>query len=225
MPDFLMIPISLSVGIKSLGRWTLAGVLALTSLLSAPLRAAPSFVLAPASSALAASQPPTQPFARRIDTRLVIVSETGQAIAGASVDLGKRSVPANRRGIARLARLKGPSLAVVRAPGYLSEPVIIGQRNQRRDLRVRLWSAVGGKRYALHSSGDVMFGRRYNVPTEGEPLIPEGNAGPAAAAVVEPIRRAFAAADLSTINLETVISRLPDSAAYPGKRFILNSWP
>ncbi|MBY8852111.1 CapA family protein, partial [Saccharothrix sp. MB29] len=77
--------------------------------------------------------------------------------------------------------------------------------------------------------GDVMFGRRYATPPQeessgrSEPLIPADDAAAGAQDVVAAIAPAFAAADFRTVNVETVISDRPADAAYPGKRYILQS--
>lgn len=49
--------------------------------------------------------------------------------------------------------------------------------------------------------------------------------GTSARAVVSDLAPLFAAADFSTVNLETVIGDLDPGAAYPGKRYLLQSPP
>ena len=76
----------------------------------------------------------------------------------------------------------------------------------------------------MHHGGDVMFGRRFETPTTGDPLIPQDDAAGGAQRVVDSMSSAFSIADMRTVNLETVIlDRDSDSAAYPGKRYILRS--
>ncbi len=165
--------------------------------------------------------PPPPPFAVRLEVR----DEAGEPLAGARVELGERALQTGADGVVALEGLVGPLIAVVEAEGHLPEPVPIGRGDADTLVPIRLWSARGGARWVMHSAGDVMFGRRYEAPTEGPPLVPVGEPAPGARAVVEHVRRAFAAASLRTVNLETVVSDLPDSARYPGKRFILRSRP
>ena len=159
------------------------------------------------------------------DVQLEIVDDDGQPIAGAVVTVEGVDHVANARGQVELDHRMGALLGVVEADGFLSEPVVVGRADSGRAVRVRLFSEKGGARWAMHATGDVMFGRRYNEPTTGDPLIPVSDPEQGTRAVVEHIAPAFRAADLRTVNLETVVSNLPDTAIYERKRFILNSWP
>ena len=156
---------------------------------------------------------------------LRILDETQQPLEGARITLGDRSLTTNASGLVQLDALNGPELAVVSNPGYLSEPAPIGRWDQGTTVDVILFHDGGGRRWSMHNSGDAMFGRRYLAPPEGEPLLPENDRAEGAREVVSQIRAAFAAASFRTVNMETTISNLPDSEAYPGKRFILNSPP
>lgn len=121
---------------------------------------------------------------------------------------------------ADIALRSGPTLATVSAPGFLAEPVPLGMEDVGKTVPVRLLSDHGGKRFVLHSAGDVMFGRRFQAG-----LIPTSDAARGADAVVDAVAPAFRLADLRTVNLETVVSAAPAAAAYPKKRFILESPP
>jgi poly-gamma-glutamate capsule biosynthesis protein CapA/YwtB (metallophosphatase superfamily) len=121
--------------------------------------------------------------------------------------------------------LTGPELLLASGEGTLTEPVIVGNSEQHATVTVKLWDRKQGTRRAMHFGGDVMFGRRYSEPTSGEPLLVAGDIRASAERIVEPIARAFAAADYSVVNLETVVSNLSKDEAYPGKRFLLNSPP
>lgn len=154
-----------------------------------------------------------------------MVDEDGQPVAGAVLTVDGVERVANARGQVGLNALMGAMLGVVEADGFLPEPVVVGRDDAGTTVRVRLLSDKDGARWVMHATGDVMFGRRYNQPTAGDPLIPAGDAEAGTRAVVEHIAPAFRAADLRTTNLETVVSDLPDSAIYERKRFILNSWP
>lgn len=135
-----------------------------------------------------------------------------------------------------------PVLVLVEHPDHLTEPVPVGPyldgpdpnkpdpdgeaQAPRTIVRtVKLWAKNGGKVWAMHSGGDVMFGRRYETPTRGEALIPSSDPGKGARNVVSDLSTAFAVADLSTVNLETVLTHLELTQAYPKKRFILRSRP
>lgn len=158
----------------------------------------------------------------KLHVTLQLVREDGSAVVDGVLNGNLIELQTNANGEAEL-ELPGPELLIASAPGLLPEPVIIGERDHRGRVQVRLWSSQGGTRRAMHFGGDVMFGRRYLTPSSGEPLLVPDEIEPSAARVVERIARAFAAADLSVVNLETVVSNLPLSAAYPGKRFLLNS--
>jgi poly-gamma-glutamate capsule biosynthesis protein CapA/YwtB (metallophosphatase superfamily) len=160
----------------------------------------------------------------RLSVTLRVVDEAGAAVAGATVEVGGAAVTADGAGNAALD-LAGPAVAVVSAPGKIVEPVPVGWSNRGAPLDVRLLSDGGGSRIVIHSAGDVMMGRRYEAPFEGEPLLRPGSMAGDAARVLSAVRPAFAAADLRTVNLETVVADLPDEAKYPGKRFILLTKP
>lgn len=157
-------------------------------------------------------------------TVVQVVDETGAAVAGARLELDRGAQNANELGQIQLD-LGGPELAVVSASGFLPEPVALAARDDGGPVTVRLTSDGGGRRWVLHAAGDVMLGRRYETPDEGDPLVPAAEPGQGALRVVAAIRRAFAAANLRILNLETVVSDLPPEKAYPGKRFILNTRP
>ncbi len=153
-----------------------------------------------------------------------VIGEDARPIADATATIGGAVFPADGDGQIALPPSDQPVMALVAAPGHLTEPVPVGSAAAAAPIVVRLWSG-GGRRFVIHSGGDVMFGRRFEVPNDGAPLIPRDDAAAGAIAVVEPVRAAFAAADLRTVNLETVVSDRDPSAAYPGKRFILRSRP
>ncbi|MEM9493516.1 MAG: CapA family protein, partial [Myxococcota bacterium] len=154
-----------------------------------------------------------------------VVDENGAPIAGATIDLGDRQAVTNGDGRAELGGLQGPVVALVGADGYITEPIPLDHSDTTGEVQVRLWSRGGGTRWVMHTGGDVMFGRRYVEPSSGDPMIPIDNIVGGARYVVDNIARSFSAADLRVLNLETVVSELPDADIYPGKRFILNSPP
>jgi len=162
----------------------------------------------------------TTPVESSYGVTLAAVDELGDPVAGARVEAGDGERP-----IGRLDGLLAPVVAVVRADGYLAEPVVVGPADRDTTVTVRLFAAQGGKRWAMHSAGDVMFGRRYEAPTDGEPLIPASDARRGAERVVSAIARLFGAADLRTVNLETVVTDRPDTEVQTGKRYTLRSRP
>ncbi len=160
----------------------------------------------------------------RFDVTVEVIDEAGAPVVGATVDVGDEQVTTGAGGLAELRRLDGATLAIVSAPGFLTEPAPVGFGDAGGTVRVRLFDAAG--RIAVHFGGDAMFGRRYENPEDGtDPLIPANDAGDGARDVVRQLARAFAVADLSLCNLETVLGTFSDAEAYPGKRFILQSRP
>ncbi len=154
-----------------------------------------------------------------------LVNERGQRLKSGKLWSSSQLLEADADGLIAVALDDGAMAVVARAPGMLDEPLVIGVGDADRLVTIRMLSDAGGKRWTMHAAGDVMFGRRYNQPTQGEPMISRTDAPAGARAVVSSVEDVFGAADVRTFNLETVVSNLPDSAAYPGKRFILNSWP
>lgn len=98
-----------------------------------------------------------------------------------------------------------------------------------RSFGVRLFRRAGPggeRRIALHFGGDAMLGRRYIEPSsELTARVTPGDGGASARAVVAALAPLFRAADLRSLNLETVVGDFPAAAAYPRKRFLLLSPP
>lgn len=179
----------------------------------------PAYLLA--ALALTGCKDPVDPL--EVKVTVEVRNEAGATIAGATVTTSEGVKKTNDKGQVTL-ELRTAELAVVAATGSLEEPVVVGRGDANKVVAVKLWNS-GGKRWVMHSAGDVMFGRRYSAPTEGEPLIKADAAADGARHVVSAIAPAFIAADVRTVNLETVVSTLGDADIYPGKRFILNSPP
>ena len=164
---------------------------------------------------------------------LKVLGESGEPLEGAAVTVhapvGQPTrLEADDDGVVEVPELSGPAMAVVEAADHLPEPVPLGWSDSGKMIDIRPF-ARNGKRFAVHSAGDVMFGRRYAAPAQeessgrSEPLIPDDDAAAGAENVVSAIAPAFAAADFRTVNVETVVSDKPAEAAYPGKRYILKS--
>lgn len=147
-----------------------------------------------------------------------VVDEGGAPVAGAELRLDE-VVTTDADGLATLPVAR-PGLWMVEAEDFLPEPLAVGAASE--ELELVLLAAEG--RFVIHSTGDVMMGRRYLAPTEGEPLL-DPTDGATAEALVEDIAPALSAADLVTTNLETVVGELPDADAYPGKRWLLQTPP
>ncbi|MGI5499750.1 CapA family protein [Lentzea sp. CA-135723] len=158
--------------------------------------------------------------------RLNVVDESGRGVPRATVTLHGSSterLTGDPDGTVTTPVLNGPVLAVVEAPDRLPEPVPLGRSDVDTPVTVKLFARRQG-RFAMHSGGDVMFGRRYAEPEDSSaPLVPDQDAARGAEEVVSALAPAFAAADLRTVNLESVVSDLPASRAYPEKRFVLRS--
>jgi poly-gamma-glutamate capsule biosynthesis protein CapA/YwtB (metallophosphatase superfamily) len=155
-----------------------------------------------------------------------VVDEQGAPVAGAEVDVGVDVATTDRDGRARLAAdLVQPALAVVRGDGILPEPVVIEGADVDAVVTVRVLSDDGGRRWVMHAAGDVMLARRYENPAEGEPLLPADDVAGGARRVVAAVQRVFGAADLRTVNLESVVGDVPDELGYPGKAFLIRTRP
>jgi poly-gamma-glutamate capsule biosynthesis protein CapA/YwtB (metallophosphatase superfamily) len=157
---------------------------------------------------------------------LRVVDEARAPIAGAMVDTGASVEISDERGYVVLAHHRDPVVVVISGPGLLAQPVVVGHAQGGQLVEVAMRSDAGGARWSMHVAGDVMLARRYYA-AQGDmpPWIDARDIAGGARRVVAPVARAFAAADVGTVNLETVVSTLPDSDAYPQKRIVINSHP
>ncbi len=176
-------------------------------------------LLLAATLTAACSTPP------RFGVALRVVDEAGAPLPDATADVGDTLYEAGADGLIHLRALDRPVLAVVRAPGRIAEPVPVGRDDAGPPVDVPLLDDKGGTRRVVHTAGDVMLGRRYLTPTTGAPLVVTGDGGASALDVVSDIAPAFAEADLRIVNLETVVGDFPAEAAYPKKRFLLQTPP
>lgn len=154
---------------------------------------------------------------------LVVKDESGRPVAGAEVRGAGGPVVTRADGVAALGRLGQPVALVVRKDGFLAEPVVVGPSDEGAPVEVHMLGDRGGQRWAMHSVGDVMMGRRYEEPVSGSALVPKSDVEGGARRVVAAVRDVYAAADVRTLNLETVVTDRAE--AYPGKRFILRTRP
>ncbi len=182
--------------------------------------------LAAACGGPASTCPPTTVAApTEFAITLRVRSHSGDApLAQAEAEVAGARYTADAAGVITLGKLDGPAIAVITAPGHLAEPVPLAPGDAAAPVDVRLWAATG-RTWTMSSAGDVMFGRRYEDPGEGDPLIPADASAQGANSVVASIAPAFRAADVQTVNLETVLTDRGLDKAYPKKRFILRSRP
>ena len=178
-----------------------------------------------ASHALAQRRhPPARTAAFVVQLRLI--DETGAPVLRATVKLPDRVFTATD-GLASI-ETNGPVAVVVSANGFLPEPVVVS-RNLEPELTVKLWRKIGADgrpRVVFHFGGDTMLGRRFEQPTRTDtPVLSQADGGSAARAVVSELGPIFGAADISTVNLETVIGTLSRPGAYSAKRFLLMTPP
>ncbi|HWN70147.1 MAG TPA: CapA family protein [Haliangium sp.] len=153
-----------------------------------------------------------------------VLDEQGKPVAGAEVDVGVDVAVTGKNGRALLAAdLVQPALAVIRGDGILPEPLVIEGAAVNDVVTARVLSDGGGRRWVMHAAGDVMLARRYETPEQGEPLVPADDVAGGARRVVAAVARAFGAADLRTLNLESVVGDVPDDAGYPGKAFLIRT--
>ena len=153
-----------------------------------------------------------------------VVDEGGDPLPDATVEVDGEVHAADRHGEVRLRGLDRPVVAVVSAPGMLTEPAQLGRRDAGDPVVVRLLSDQGGTRLVTHFAGDAMLGRRYTTPDEGEPLLVEGDEA-SARDLVASLSVPWAQAGLRALNLETVVGTFPEEDAYPAKRWLLQTRP
>ncbi|GEM_PF-1692524 len=172
-------------------------------------------------------QPPDDPYAFTVHLR--VVDEAGEPIAGALIDAGDALVRTDGEGEVDLPDRRAPTLTVVRAQGYLSEPITIDRSDAERervDIALFAREGPGGRpRWSMHSGGDTMFSRRYLDVEDGDPLLPSRALSAGARDVVADLARSFSTADYQTLDFESVIGELDEAQRYPGKRSILQSPP
>ena len=158
------------------------------------------------------------------DVQVSVVDEAGQPVATAQMLAIGNSKPIDIPGT-RTLQIDQPVAGTIQADGYLSEPFVIDPDD--RTVSIKLFSRVGpsgAERLSFQFGGDVMMGRRYQQPVERSDT-PVATTDAGAESVVQYVAPIMAAADASTVNLETVVGQLPASGAYPAKRFLLQSPP
>ena len=166
------------------------------------------------------------------DATLAVTDESSLPLPGVKVTWSGGEAMTGAGGRAELKGLAHPVMTILSLDGYLDEPVPVGRGDADAIVQAVLLSDGNGSRIVLHCAGDVMLGRRYEDPDEedsayqpGDGLVVPADGGTSARALVSDVASPFAAAHIRTVNLETVVGRLDDSAEYPGKRWILRTDP
>ncbi|KAF0240954.1 MAG: hypothetical protein FD180_4688 [Planctomycetota bacterium] len=158
-----------------------------------------------------------------------VVDEAGAPLAGATILVAGSTFTSASDGTALIPGLNEPVTAEVSLAGFLTEPFLLDQSDSAATRLLPLLASTGPgglPRLAIHFGGDAMLGRRYVTPTETDTaVVTPGDGGASARAVVSSTAPVLRAADLSIVNLETVVGSLPDTAAYPKKRFLIQSPP
>ena len=151
-----------------------------------------------------------------------VVDERGQPVVGAAYDYGGLSAFTDEKGAFKL-HLSQPVAGVVTAAGKLAEPLVIAPSDD--SMRLVLLDRIGptGPRVAFEFGGDVMLGRRYQTPERAGTA--EAHNSTQARAVVDDLAPISSSADLTVVNVETVIGELPEDDSAAGKRFLIQSPP
>lgn len=158
------------------------------------------------------------------EVAVAVVDQRDRAVRSAELDLGATGLfTTDERGVALVPLSDGPVSGVIRAERFLAEPVVFGLEDAGSEVRVPLYTA--DVHWSLHATGDVMVGRRYLAPSDGDPLVDPRDPGPDARDLVADIAGPFGAASLGVVNLETVVGNLPLEEAYPAKKYLLQTPP
>ncbi|MEL7565153.1 MAG: CapA family protein [Dehalobacterium sp.] len=152
-----------------------------------------------------------------------IVDENGQGIANAVIQSSNNSFTADNSGKLSLELTEGPDVLLISGNGFLTETVPIGWDDNNKLMEVKLLSDADGHRVVINFGGDVMLGRRYLNTSSESRLSTPTNTTEGALNVVKHLAGAFSSADLSCVNLESVIGNFNHNEASMGKRWLLQS--
>jgi poly-gamma-glutamate capsule biosynthesis protein CapA/YwtB (metallophosphatase superfamily) len=119
--------------------------------------------------------------------------------------------------------LSQPVAGVLSATGKLDEPLVLAPGDDRVTVVMFDRQSSSGLRVAYHFGGDTMLGRRYQTPGRDGTAVADDGDG--ARAVVDDLAPISSAADLTVVNVETVIGDLPADQALAAKRFLIASPP
>ena len=149
------------------------------------------------------------------DIALSIIDEQGQPI-DARLTLTDGSSLDSVEGVFELT-LTGPVAGVLDSEGMLPHPVVIDHTRSGTVTMLARVGEDGATRRSFHFAGDTMLARRYLADVDDPEALAQD--------VVDDIAELFAAADHSTVNLESVVGVLPDEQRSPGKRWAIQSSP
>ncbi|MEP7201919.1 MAG: CapA family protein [Ilumatobacteraceae bacterium] len=159
----------------------------------------------------------------KLPVQISVVDEDSKPVTSAKLMAIGNSHPIDIPGRREL-RIDQPVAGTIEAGGYLSEPFVIDPTDTSVTVKLFRRKGENGERLSMQFAGDMMMGRRYQKPVErsGTPIATSEEG---ARSIVRHIAPIMAAADVSTVNLETVVGQLPAAGAYPAKRFLLQSPP
>ncbi len=154
---------------------------------------------------------------------VAVIDERGVPVVNADfVFDGGDGVQSGSDGVFDL-ELSQPVAGIVSAPGKLDEPLVVAPGDVGATVVLFDRAGPNGLRVAYHFGGDVMLGRRYQEPTrDGTAVVSDPDS---AREVVEDLAAISGAADLTVVNVETVIGDLPADQALAAKRFLITSPP
>ena len=155
-----------------------------------------------------------------------VISETGEPLAGAVVRLGEFAASANDSGFFSLA-VDPSDVYTLRYSAENHFPMIHSYSALEFDWQKKASESEPvvlpdvtlvertGNRIMLVFGGDMMMGRRFSAPADGEPvLIREDRRAEDSAALLQYIKPYLEAADFASVNLETqVMSSKPEQNA------------
>lgn len=153
---------------------------------------------------------------------VAVIDERGRPVVNAQFTFGEQRIQSGARGTLELD-LAHPVGGVVAAPGKLDEPLVVGPGDTGITVVMYDRSGPAGLRLAYHFGGDVMLGRRYQSPARDGTAVADDAAS--ARSVVSDLAPLAAAADLTVVNVESVIGDLPPDDALAAKRFLITSPP
>jgi poly-gamma-glutamate capsule biosynthesis protein CapA/YwtB (metallophosphatase superfamily) len=153
---------------------------------------------------------------------VAVIDERGVPVVNADFVFGDDEVRTGSDGTLVL-ELSQPVAGVVSAPGKLDEPLVLAPGDAGATVVLFDRAGPNGLRLAYHFGGDVMLGRRYQQPTRDGTAV--ASDAESARGVVDDLAAIAGAADLTIVNVETVIGDLPRDQALAAKRFLITSPP
>ncbi len=152
----------------------------------------------------------------------LVVDDDGKVLENADVWINGRTLHSNRKGQFELGSIPDKVIDVrVERKGYYPARHVFSvtelriSRNRLILPSIPLVERVPG-RVLFVFGGDVMVGRRFEVPSFGEaPVVRSGHRLEDIRRLFEPISWDLSNADFTSVNLETVVSRSPKESPPP----------